>query len=75
MWIGGLDVDRSLQLLSLKRPCAEKELLIAQYRFNNSVNATPTDREPPRPQDMGNIIVRNQLMNENLAGNRVIRIS
>jgi hypothetical protein len=51
-----------------------KELLINQSSFNN-MSMTPTDQGSLRPQDLGDIIVRNQLVNENLPGNQVIRIS
>ena len=75
MWMGCIDVARSKYLLSLRGPRAEKELPINQSSFSNAVNATPTDRGSPRPQDLGEIIVRNQLVNEILPGNQVIRIS
>jgi hypothetical protein len=39
------------------------------------MSMTLTDQGSLRPRDLGDIIVRNQLVNENLPGNQVIRIS
>jgi hypothetical protein len=46
-------------------------MLINEYSFNNTINATPTEQGPPPPQDMRNITVRNQMVNENQPGNQV----
>jgi hypothetical protein len=40
-------------------------MLINEYSFNNTINATPTEQGPPPPQDMRNITARNQIVNEN----------
>jgi hypothetical protein len=46
-------------------------MLINEYSFNNTINATPTEQGPPPPQDMRNSALRKQIVNENPASNQV----
>jgi hypothetical protein len=63
-------------MMNIGPPCAEKDshasemlMMINEYGFNNTINSNP--RAGPPPQDLRNITVRNQIINENPANNRV----
>jgi hypothetical protein len=45
-------------------------MLINEYSFDNTINATPAEQGPPLPQDMRNITARNQIVNENQRSNQ-----